>query len=163
MQRFLLLVALAIWGYPAPISAAGNCDVPTQDRPDHCPSDDRIAALDQAMLENHVFFPRGGAGLDDDATAQIALLARLLDTQAMAGVCLKLVGHSDSSGGTAANAALSERRAEAVRAALESELGTNAPPIVVEAMGEDDLLPDLPTTHVAQRRVTLWAKACDAG
>ncbi|MEM1233630.1 MAG: OmpA family protein [Pseudomonadota bacterium] len=113
------------------------------------------------MRENHIFFPRGGANLDGDARKQVALLARVLGTQAMAGTCLKLVGHSDSSGGAAANSALSTKRAQAVRDALLNAIGTAAPTMVVAGMGEDDLLPDLPSTHVAQRRVALWARPCD--
>ena len=128
-----------------------------------CPSDGRIAALSQELRENHIFFPRGGANLDDDARGQIALLSRVLGTEAMMGTCLKLVGHSDSSGSATANLRLSERRAEAVRAELSSLMGATAPVIEVSGMGEDELLPSLPSTHVAQRRVTLWARACHTG
>ncbi|MEM1374118.1 MAG: OmpA family protein [Pseudomonadota bacterium] len=112
------------------------------------------------MRENHIFFPGGGATLDSDARKQVALLARVMGTQAMAGTCLKLVGHSDSSGGSAANDALSTKRANAVRDALLDAIEVNAPVITVAGMGEQDHLPDLPSTHVAQRRVTLWARQC---
>lgn len=140
--------------------AGGHCD-PAGGL--HCPSDERIAALSQDLRENHIFFPRGGANLDQDARGQIALLSRVLGTQAMMGTCLKLVGHSDSSGSASANLRLSERRAEAVRAELSTLMGPSAPKIEVSAMGEDELLPSLPSTHVAQRRVTLWARACHKG
>ncbi|MEM6276540.1 MAG: OmpA family protein [Pseudomonadota bacterium] len=140
--------------------AADLCHLSLGTRPSHCPADDRIATLAPDLRENHVFFPRGGANLDADARKQVALLARVLNTQVMAGTCLKLVGHSDSSGGAAANAALSTRRANAVRDALLDAIGADAPAMIVAGMGEDDLLPDLPSTHVAQRRVALWAREC---
>ena len=138
----------------------GHCEA---GGPGQCPSDERIAAHSQELREHHIFFPRGGANLDEDARGQIALLSRVLGTQAMMGTCLKLADHSDSSGSATANLRLSERRAEAVRAELSSLMGSSAPKIEVTAMGEDELLASMPSTHVAQRRVTIWARACQKG
>ncbi|MEM9349207.1 MAG: OmpA family protein [Pseudomonadota bacterium] len=160
LKTFLWALTLATWGLP--VSAADPCAISASDKPAWCPSDARIAALAPELRENNVFFPRGGSALDASATAQIALLAKVLNTEVMAGTCLRLVGHSDSSGAASTNAALSERRAEAVRKAIAAELGSSAPPMETAGMGEDAHLSELPTTHVAQRRVTLWAKSCDS-
>ncbi len=75
----------------------------------------------QAQLESHVFFPEGGARLDDAAVAQIGKLARILVLPPLSDGCLRLVGHSDNSGAAEANRALSERRAKLVADALTAE------------------------------------------
>ncbi|MEO0485190.1 MAG: OmpA family protein [Pseudomonadota bacterium] len=147
----------------APAGAAVDCSAADAPGAPHCPSDARIAALGQDYRENNVFFPRGGSTLDADAQAQIALLARVLSTEALSNTCLRLVGHSDSSGDRSVNQRISERRADAVEAKLGELMGPAALPMVAEGAGEDALLASLPSTHVAQRRVTIWARACPAG
>lgn len=157
---FCLFLGLVL---PAQGQATDLCAGTSTPGPPKCPSDARIANLSLQLRENNVFFPRGGATLDADARTQIALLARILSVSAMAETCLKLVGHSDASGGNAVNYDLSERRADAVRSELKAVMGRGTLPIEIIGMGEDELLSDLPPTHVAQRRVTIWARTCPIG
>ncbi len=157
----ITMVLAALWAAPA-VAMAG-CGDPTGQHSAWCPTDARLSGLSAEAVENNVFFPEGGAALDATAKAQITLLAQVLGTNAMAGTCLRLVGHSDSSGGATANAALSERRAIAVRDLIAQKLGNRAPEIEVSGAGESAPLSELPVTHIGQRRVALWAKRCSAG
>ena len=68
---------------------------------------------------------------------------------------LRIVGHTDSDGDTAANQQLSEARAGAVRDALVSVYGIDAARLSVEGKGEADPVSDnnTPEGKARNRRV----------
>jgi len=113
-----------------------------------------------ALRENHIFFSGGGTTLDATALAQIDQLARVLQVSVMRNACLQLIGHSDSSGGAAANKKIAMARAETVRDALQSRLP--GPPRVdhVLSMGEHAPLSAYSDTSTWQRRVEIRARTC---
>ena len=85
-----------------------------------------------------VFFDHDSAAL---TPAGQTTLGALIDAAKAAGTTptITVTGHADKSGAAAYNAALSMRRAEVVKSALQSAGLTNAN-IVVEAAGENDPL-----------------------
>ncbi len=117
-------------------------------------------ALSAEIRESHIFFPQGGATLNDDAQVQLAVLVSVLDTSVMQPACLRLIGHSDSSGGDAANKALALKRAEAVATALRDGLKDPSRIRVVMSEGEARPLAGLESTSVHNRRVEIQAKTC---
>lgn len=112
------------------------------------------------MRQSNVFFTQSGAELDSTALLQLQRLADLLNAPAMQNVCLKLTGHSDSSGSNLVNLEIGAKRAAAVKNRLALLLRNPARIEVVQSMGEDIPLPGLDGNSVWQRRVTLWARDC---
>lgn len=113
-----------------------------------------------ALRENHVFFPKGGAQLDDAALRQIRALAQILQGRVMGNACLQLIGHSDSSGAASANRSLALKRAERVRDMLEAQLRSPGRVETVLSLGEDAPLAGQAATSIWQRRVEIRARAC---
>ncbi len=104
----------------------------------------------QALSEEVIKFPTGGAEIDASSEAFLQRLARL------ARICLdgtgwhlRVEGHTDSQGDAEANQRLSERRAEAVRAYLVSK-GVDAARIRAEGLGESRPVADNETPEGRQ-------------
>lgn len=118
------------------------------------------AKLPSRITESHVFFPKGGAALDRDAMVKLAQMIQILQTDPMSDACLRLVGHSDTSGSAEVNRDISMKRAEAVAEFLRRGLANPARVQDVSAMGEDQPLPNWPQTDRMNRRVAVWARHC---
>lgn len=104
----------------------------------------------QALSEEVIKFPTGGAEIDASSEAFLQRLARL------ARICLdgtgwhlRVEGHTDAQGDDQANLRLSERRAEAVRSYLVS-LGVDAARIRAEGLGESQPVADNETPEGRQ-------------
>jgi outer membrane protein OmpA-like peptidoglycan-associated protein len=97
---------------------------------------DQAAALEtsanQFLLANPLEFESGQAVLTAEAPAVLDELAALLSQ--VPGISIVVEGHTDSDGDAAANLALSQRRAEAVQAALV-ERGIASSSITAEGFG----------------------------
>lgn len=119
----------------------------------------RPSGLDPEIEESHIFFMAGGSRLDDSSRTKLAAITALLNTPLMQDACLRLVGHSDSVGGAAANQALALKRAEIVQTSLA---GGVVPQRILEVMsaGESRPLQGIDTTDPRNRRVELQAKTC---
>lgn len=140
---------------PSPVSAEADASVEAVKSASEVAPTDLARALDaagRAVLDD-VAFPSGGSALEDGDAPSLAALAAYLD--ARPAVTVALVGHTDAQGGTAPNLALSQRRAEAVRAALIERHG--ADPARVEARGVAYFAPrsanTTPEGRAANRRV----------
>jgi outer membrane protein OmpA-like peptidoglycan-associated protein len=116
---------------------------------------------DAEMRENHVFFAAGGTALDAVAMAQISVLADVLQSPLMQDACLRLVGHSDSSGPAAQNREIALERAQAVATELRRLLDAPARVQEVTSEGEEQPLPGFKPTSRHNRRVALFAKTCN--
>lgn len=95
------------------------------------------AALDagRAFALDDLVFASGVARLSAGEYPSLAVLAAWLQAHPEASVTL--VGHTDKSGGRAANTALSRKRAEAVRGELVARFGIDAGRIAAEGVGPD--------------------------
>ncbi len=114
----------------------------------------------QDMRQNNVFFTKTGASLDAVGLLQLQRLADLLNAPSMQTICLKLVGHSDSSGGGVVNMEMGAKRATVVQNRLSVLLLNPRRVEAVQSMGEEAPLAGLPSTSQWQRRVTIWAREC---
>ena len=88
----------------------------------------------ELTLAADVLFAFGRADLSATARARLAEVAAQLRAQAKGVV--QIQGHTDSVGDGKANLALSQRRAEAVRAALAAQLGSGRVSFTVAGFGE---------------------------
>lgn len=127
---------------------------------DSTPQDPRLQGLTAETLESHIFFTQGGSRLSRAAKAQLEVLAAVLETPPMDTACLKLIGHSDTVGGEAANQRLALRRAEAVAGFLDAQL--NAPGRIEDISSEGELRPldGQPGAAAVNRRVEIRARTC---
>ena len=94
------------------------------------------------MVLSDLDFESGSATLGDDGIASLTMLAEWLSATPNARIAL--VGHTDSVGSADGNRALSQRRAETVRARLIFE--GDIEPSRIEAAGVGYLAPVAPNT-----------------
>ncbi|MDA2813737.1 OmpA family protein [Nocardiopsis sp. RSe5-2] len=107
-----------------------------------------------------VLFAFDEASLTDAAQDTIADIAGRLEG---AEGTVEVVGHSDGIGDDAYNQELSEKRAEAVKSAIEDELGSAAPDIEAEGRGSSEPVAeetdgdgnDVPSARAENRRVEI--------
>jgi outer membrane protein OmpA-like peptidoglycan-associated protein/uncharacterized protein YidB (DUF937 family) len=95
------------------------------------------AALVHAMNLSIINFPTGSAQIPPDSVIVIRTSAEAIK-RAPGGTTIEIAGHTDNTGDPAANLALSEARAEAVRNAL---VEAGAPPAVLTTKGYGDSRP----------------------
>jgi transforming growth factor-beta-induced protein len=99
-----------------------------------------------------IYFASGSANINAEGKAKIEAAVTTLKSLP-AGTKVNVLGHADKNGNAAANQALSERRANAVKAALEKGLGADAGNISFEvgAVGDTQPSEDL----AKSRKVTI--------
>lgn len=136
-------------GGAAPLAAAATVPAPP------------ISEPTQEMRHNNIFFNQSRAALDPSSLLQIQKLADFLNAPSMQQACLKLVGHSDSSGGAVVNMEMGAKRASAVQSRLALLLKSPNRIEAVESKGEEQPLSGLPSTSAWQRRVTIWVRKCN--
>lgn len=112
------------------------------------------------MRQNNVFFTQSGDKLTPEAILQLQRLAEVLNSPTMSHTCIKLVGHSDSSGSELINMEVGTKRAIAVRNRLALLLQNPSRIEVTKSMGETRPLEGLPAESSWQRRVEIWARDC---
>jgi outer membrane protein OmpA-like peptidoglycan-associated protein len=112
------------------------------------------------MRQNNIFFTKGGAELGPEALLQLQRLAQALDSPAMQNTCIKLVGHSDSTGPNLSNMEIAANRTAVVRNRLSLLLNNSARIDRVETMGEGSPLEGISTDSPWQRRVEIWVRNC---
>ncbi|MGE3228133.1 MAG: substrate-binding domain-containing protein [Hyphomicrobium sp.] len=117
-----------------------------------------------SRVSTTLVFRMSSTTLDSKGEADVARIAEfvraLRASDPAKGVIL--AGFTDSAGNFAANQALSQARAEQLKAALVSALGPDVPPSVVVARGYSKLLPTSCNTtkegRNRNRRVEVWVK-----
>lgn len=85
-------------------------------------------------------------------------LANVMKSDQMQGVCIHLVGHTDSVGRPEYNQGLSNRRAQAVQNYLRALPGGAELQMTAYGRGESQPLPDIIGEHPLNRRVEILAK-----
>jgi outer membrane protein OmpA-like peptidoglycan-associated protein len=96
-------------------------------------SDDATLASGLPLVLEDLVFASGAASLEAGEYASLAALAEWL--RANPGKVVMLVGHTDASGGLAANIALSKRRAESVRQVLLRAYDVAPGQVVADGVG----------------------------
>lgn len=106
-----------------------------------------------AVALDDLVFDTGSAALEDKDYASLTALAAWMT--ANPGRHVTLVGHTDASGGLAANVGLSKQRAQSVRAALIAKYGADG--ALIDAQGAGYLSPrasnETPDGRAKNRRV----------
>lgn len=143
-----------------PDGCKGVPDTSTQPGPagvasNPAPVSDPISDLQQ----NHIFFD-SGTQISAASQDRMALLAQVLETSVLRTACLRLIGHSDSSGSDAANLEMSTKRAQMVADYLSERLQNANRIEEVLGEGERDLLDGYAPTARENRRVTIYARRC---
>jgi len=153
----------------AELSSAGGALPPsctTLDQAEAPPAMPRIPAvtadgsLTLETQESHIFFTGGGTALDDAAQRQLGQLIAVLETPPLRDACLRLVGHSDASGGADINREIAAKRAETVATILRAGLLDPNRIAEVDSAGEDAPLLGLDAEAPQQRRVAIHARRC---
>lgn len=101
-----------------------------------------------------VTFALGSAEITEQGQANLHSIAQGLNTPALAGVSFEVAGFTDVTGSAETNKALSQRRAEAVKAYLVS-LNVQASRLSTAGYGADHLADPADPTSEANRRVEL--------
>jgi len=115
----------------------------------------RETTSDLPSVSITVTFPSGSATLTPEAERALAPLGRALTSRELAGYRFRIEGHTDTVGSRAANQALSERRAAAVREFLIVKYGVDPGRLVAVGFGETQLLVPTPdeVPNARNRRV----------
>ncbi len=95
----------------------------------------------KTMLRTDLLFDFGSAELKPEARLSLLKLAAIIQTNA--GALFRLIGHTDTIGNDAANQALSEARAAAVKTWLVETLRLDGANILTEGRGERETLPSI--------------------
>jgi len=135
MRLRLLALSLATICTPGVALAQGD------KAPDASQPTSRVLLAQAQTQQYEVYFALGKATLSAEASATIAQAAQEYQRTGQAKITVR--GHTDTSGNTAANQALSERREKAVSDEL-LRLGVPADAITGEALGETDLAVQTP-------------------
>lgn len=104
-------------------------------------------------------FAFNSIALTPEYRAHLDRLAEVFTTQAMEGVCIKLVGHTDVVGQPEYNERLSRARAKVVEVYLSGLGVVSSDRLLSAGAGESRPLPGLPGEHPLNRRVEILAKA----
>jgi outer membrane protein OmpA-like peptidoglycan-associated protein len=86
-------------------------------------------------------------------------LSAVFKSPAMAGVCIKLMGHTDEVGSDDYNMRLSVARAKMIQTRLMADAGLPASQVSFDGLGERQPIPNVPKAHPLNRRVEILAKA----
>lgn len=104
-------------------------------------------------------FAFNSVDLTPEYRAHLDRLAEVFRSQAMEGVCVRLVGHTDTVGSTEYNLRLSRARARMVEAHLRARKVLPDDQLSSAGLGESAPLPGIPGPHPLNRRVEILAKA----
>lgn len=172
-MRFFGSIAFVVTlSFGAPLFALSDAEICAQImrdygvQPEKCPkttatpSKGSTGDLDSEIRESHIFFKQGGTVLDDAAQVQLAALAAVLQTAPMQSACIRLIGHSDTSGGVAANQKLGLRRAQTVASALKAAMPKDNRIDDISSAGETRPLEGIKGTSPLNRRVEIRARTC---
>ncbi len=153
--------ALETYGVRPPHCLTASVPVdPADTAPPALPAATTQGGLRAEILESHIFFEGGGTELDDDAIVQLAVLIDVLQSPLMRSACLRLIGHSDSTGSATSNRVLAQKRAEVVADAIASGLSDNGRVLEVISEGESRPLSGVPDNSVVNRRVEIQTRTC---
>lgn len=146
--------SLSLGAYPL----SGHAQSPTSSKAILEALTTRSKAMDvQPSIALKVAFALNSAELTAEGRAQLDELARALQSPELEGKRFALKGHTDATGTPAFNEALSERRAQSVKAYLTGRYGIDADRLRPKGYGATQLLLPGEPTHGSNRRVEVEA------
>ena len=113
----------------------------------------QLANLAQFTVE--IDFDFNSAAIRPESYRNVGAIADALHNPILLGYGFLVIGHTDSVGGRAYNVGLSQRRAEAIVAALVDPFGVNPAVLQPVGMGEEQLRDPAHPTSGVNRRVQL--------
>ena len=113
----------------------------------------QLASLAQFTVE--INFNFNSAAIRPESYRDVGAIADALHNPILLGYGFLVVGHTDSVGGRMYNVGLSQRRAEAIVAALVNPFGVNPAVLQPVGMGEEQLRDPAHPTSGVNRRVQL--------
>jgi len=113
----------------------------------------QLANLAQFTVE--INFNFNSAAIKPESYRDVGAIADALHNPILLGYGFLVIGHTDSVGGRMYNVGLSQRRAEAVVAALVNPFGVNPAVLAPVGMGEEQLQDPRHPTAAVNRRVQL--------
>ncbi|GLQ35288.1 hypothetical protein GCM10007939_15710 [Amylibacter marinus] len=118
-----------------------------------------------AKSENGYFihFALNSFDLEPEYKEHLTRLSTVLSSSALGSACLRITGHTDSSGAPEYNKKLSQKRAVMVATYLAETGKVDPKRIQISAAGEDALLPDIPPSDARNRRVEFLTKDATDG
>ena len=118
-----------------------------------------------AKSENGYFihFALNSFDLEPEFKAHLERLSSVLTSDAMLKTCLRVTGHTDTSGGADYNMQLSQKRAIMVATYLAETGKLDPTRIQIAALGETEPLPDIAGHDPHNRRVAFSTKESDTG
>lgn len=130
----------------------------------HTPTAQRQVTRAIPSAENGYFvhFDLNSNELSNKALAHLERLSNLL-TGPLSNLCIKLIGHTDTTGSSGYNMALSSRRAKSVFLYLAGPGNIHFGRLTSEGLGESMPLPGIVGSDPQNRRVEMLAKKSVAG
>jgi OOP family OmpA-OmpF porin len=142
----------------APSSGSAAAPVTRAVHPTRTASAAPAAAESQSpSVSLSVQFTSGSADLTPEARQTLDQLGKALSSSDLAQYRFRIEGHTDTVGSANLNKTLSQQRADAVAAYLQSKFGVNMSRLQTVGMGEDGLLVPTPpnTPNEKNRRVNV--------
>jgi OmpA-OmpF porin, OOP family len=102
-----------------------------------------------------ILFDFGSNRISRESEALLTRIAAVMNAPSAAGLRFHLIGHTDGVGSAAANQALSQRRAEAVKTWLAQKGGVAATRLEASGMGKSKLADPAHPAAAANRRVEI--------
>jgi outer membrane protein OmpA-like peptidoglycan-associated protein len=118
-----------------------------------------------AKSENGYFihFAFNSFDLEPEYKSHIERLSSVLTSDAMLKTCLRVTGHTDTSGDAKYNMQLSQKRAIMVASYLAEVGGIDPERVQIAALGETEPLPDISGHDSQNRRVAFSTKETETG
>jgi OmpA-OmpF porin, OOP family len=137
---------------PSPVAAAPPAPAPPAPA---APAPVTAPVTAERTADFLILFDFGSNRISRESEALLTRIAAVMNAPSAAGLRFHLIGHTDGVGSAAANQALSQRRAEAVKTWLAQKGGVAATRLEASGMGKSKLADPAHPAAAANRRVEI--------